>query len=89
MVCPKLEKGTCTLNKNKCGKKYEVKMQKYSTCSVFKRKNIKTKTKNKNRKANKKSGAKKMVKKKSKNNKKAKTTKKKTATKKKFLFFSF
>ena len=36
MVCPKLEKGTCKVNDKKCSKKYEIKMQKYQTCSLIK-----------------------------------------------------
>jgi len=45
MVCPKLRAGICRIAKAPCGKKYEIKMRKYKTCSVFKRKTKNTKTK--------------------------------------------
>lgn len=37
MVCPKLEKGTCKVTKNKCKKSYLVKMILWTKCLVFKK----------------------------------------------------
>jgi len=92
MVCGKLKKGSCSINKKKCNKKYEVKMRTFkNSCSIFKRgkpakrKVVKKKTvkrKTVKRKATKKKAVKRKAVKK-------KATKKKPVKKKKSFFSLF
>ena len=37
MSCPRLKKGKCKVNRKVCNKTYDIKMQKFKTCSIFKK----------------------------------------------------
>jgi len=90
MVCPNLNKGTCTVNQRLCGQNYQIKMIKYFVCPTFKKNGVVKKpkvkpvTKKKSHKkivAHKKKGLKKKVK--TVIRKKVKTKSKKVTKKKK------